>query len=304
VLCRAREQLPVTATPATDGPPRVLVLGATGTVGEPLVRALKDRDVTLRVGTRDPESARERFDAGLDAVRFDVRRPETWGPALEGVERCFLLYPPGTDLASIRSVADAADRMGVDRVVFLSILGAQRLPILPHRRIERHLAGTGLTPTFLRASWFFQNLSGIHRPEILEREEIYVPAGSGAVSAVDARDVAAVAAAALTESGHGHRAYDLTGPASLTFDAMAGAFSDVLDRPITYADPDPLSFAAHMIGRGQAPGFVAFMVAEYTAIRLGVGGRTSGDVERVLGREPRSIRAFVSDLEDAFRTAG
>lgn len=292
----------VTAPTGHDEAPRILVPGATGTVGEPLVRALLGGP-TVRVGTRDPAGAREAFDVDPEIVHFDFARPETWGRALEGVDRLFLLYPPGIDVASIRSFADAANRVGVDRVVFLSILGAERLPILPHRRIERHLERTGLSPTFLRASWFFQNFSGIHRQEIVERDEIYVPAGSGAVSAVDARDVAAVAAAALTESGHGHRAYDLTGPVALTFEDVATAFSAALDRQIAYTDPDPLSFAVHMYRRGFAPGFVAFMVLEYTAIRLGVGGRTTGDVERVLGRQPRPIGEFVGDHLTEFREA-
>ncbi|TKX56969.1 SDR family oxidoreductase [Halorubrum sp. SS7] len=280
---------------------RLLVTGATGTVGDPLVRALADRDASVRVATRSPEHARDAFGDGPEPVAFDLGRPETWGAALAGADRLFLLYPPGSAVSDVREFADAADRVGVEHVVFLSILGAEKLPVLPHRRIERHLAGTGMDHTFLRASWFAQNLSEIHRREIVERDEIFVPAGDGVLSFTDARDVAAVAARVLTEPGHANRAYDLTGPAALDFEEVADVFTEVLDRPIAYADPSRLTFARRMYERGFSPGFVAFMTAEYSVVRLGRSGRTTGDVEAVLGRPPRTVREFVADYADEFR---
>ena len=293
----------------SDGPPgdpvgdsgRVLVTGATGTVGEPLVRELLDAGASVRVAARDPERARDAFGDGAEYVEFDLGRPETWGAALAGVDRLFLLYPPGSAVSDVREFADAADRTGVERAVFLSILGAEKLPVLPHRRIETHLAGTAIACTFLRASWFTQNLSEIHRAEIVERDEIFVPAGDGVLSFTDARDVAAAAATVLTETGHGDRAYDLTGPAALDFEEVATVFSDVLDRRIAYADPSRLAFARRMSRRGFSPGFVAFMIVEYSVVRLGRSGRTTDDVETLLGRPPRTVRDFVADYADEFR---
>ncbi|SFR30975.1 Uncharacterized conserved protein YbjT, contains NAD(P)-binding and DUF2867 domains [Halorubrum sodomense] len=289
----------------SDGEPdRVLVTGATGTVGEPLVRRLLEDGTPVRVATRDPERARDEFGDVPEYVEFDLGRPETWGTALAGSDRLFLLFPPESGVGAVTEFADAAERVGVDRAAFLSILGAEKLPVLPHRRIETHLAGTGIACTFLRASWFAQNLSEIHRREIVDRDEIFVPAGDGVLSFTDARDVAAVAATVLTESGHADRAYDLTGPAALDFREAADVFSDVLDRPIGYADPSRPAFGLAMYRRGFSPGFVAFMIAEYSLVRLGLSGRTTDDVETVLGRPSRTLREFVDDHADAFRAAG
>ena len=286
--------------PADDSD-RILVTGATGTVGEPLVWKLLEDGAAVRVATRDPERARDEFGDAPEYVEFDLDRPETWGTALAGVDRLFLLFPPGSGVGAVTEFADAAERVGVDRAAFLSILGAEKLPVLPHRRIEKHLAGTDIACTFLRASWFAQNLSEIHRREIVDRDEIFVPAGDGVLSFTDARDVAAVAAAVLTESGHADRAYDLTGPAALDFREVADVFSDVLDRPISYADPSRPAFALAMYRRGFSPGFVAFMIAEYSVVRLGFSGRTTDDIETVLGRPPRTLREFVADYADEFR---
>ncbi len=269
----------------------ILVTGATGRVGAPLVQGLAG-EAPVRVASRDPESAVERFDA--DCVRFDLEHPETWGPALDGVDRLFLLFPPTVGVEAVIEFVDAARRTGVERVVSLSVLGAEKVPVLPHRRIERHLEPR-FDYTFLRAAYFMENLTGIHRPEIVERDELYVPAGDGALGLVDARDVAAVAAAALTEPGHRNRAYDVTGPDALTFDEMARVLSAELGREITYADPGRLAFAWHMYRRGVSPGLVAFMLAEYEVTRRGRSGRTTDDVERVLGREPRDIATFITD---------
>lgn len=282
----------------------VLVIGATGTVGEPLVQLLLDSRVPIRVATRSAQTARETFGDEPAYVDFDLERPETWGETLAGIDRMFLLLPPGSGVSTVHDFTDAADRSGVEHVVFLSLLGAEKIPILPHRRIENHLAQTEMTSTFLRASWFMQNLSEIHRPEIVERDEISVPAGDGVLSLVDARDVAAVAATVLTESGHGDRAYDLTGPAALDFSEVAEAFSDVLDRPIRYENPSRLAFGRHMYQRGHSLGFVLFMIVEYSVVRRGFSGRTTDDVETIMGRSPRPIRDFVEDYADVFRPAG
>ena len=281
---------------------RVLVTGGTGTVGEPLVSQLLDSPVAVRVATRSPESARERFGDGAEYVAFDLDHPETWGDALAAVDRLFLLLPPGVGVDRVREFVDAASRMGVRHVAYLSILGAETLRVVPHRRIERHLETSGMATTFLRASYFMQNLSEIHRPEIVERDEIYIPAGDGTLSFVDARDVAGVAATVLTESGHENRAYDLTGPAALDFHAVADVFTDVLDRPISYANPSRLAFARHMYRRGVPAGLVAFMLVEYSVVRLGFAGRTTDDVEAILGQPPRTMAQFVADHADLFRS--
>jgi uncharacterized protein YbjT (DUF2867 family) len=279
------------------------VTGATGTVGSRVVSALADRGESVLAGVRDPASAADRVPEEVERREFDFERPETWGGALAGADRLFLMRPPAVSDVKrhVTPFVDAAVRTGVEHVVYLSVLGAENNPLLPHRKIERHLESADAAHTFLRASFFMQNLNEVHREEIVERDEIFVPAGEGATSFVDARDVAEVAAVALVEPGHRNRGYDVTGPAALTYRQAAGVFSAVLDRSIEYADPSIPEFAWHMHRRGFDWSYVAVMVGIYTTARLGLADRVTDDAARVLGREPRTLREYVADYADEFR---
>ena len=199
-------------------PSPILVTGAPGNVGTPLVRELLRLDAPVRIAARDVAAARAAFGDAVEVVPFDFTNPATFG-AFDGVERMFLLRPP--EIADVDGVIvpalHAAAERGVRHVVFLSIQGAERNRIVPHRKIEDRLCASGLAWTFVRAAYFMQNLSTTHAPEIRELDEIWVPAGRGSRTAhVDARDVAAVAARALVEDGHAGMAYTPTGPAAVT----------------------------------------------------------------------------------------
>ncbi len=134
----------------------ILVTGATGTVGREVARLLGARGLPVRAALRDPGRADDAMPAGVAPVPFDFGRPETYDLALRGVEALFLMRPPA--ITDTRRYVDpliaTARAAGVRRVVFLSVLGAERLPVVPHRRIERSLEASGMAYTFLRPSFF------------------------------------------------------------------------------------------------------------------------------------------------------
>jgi uncharacterized protein YbjT (DUF2867 family) len=279
----------------------ILVTGATGTVGQHVVAALSDRDVTITIGVRDPETvSNETADAG-DVIEFDFTMPETWGRALADVDGIFLVRPPVVDKSDIGSFVEAAERVGVARVVYLSTLGAEKNVLIPHHWIENRITATAMEYTLLRASFFMQNLLEVHRPDIVEHGEIFVPAGDGKTSFVDARDIGEAAAIVLTEPGHANRSYELTGPEALDYEAVATIFGDVLDRPISYPNPSLLAFGRRMRRREKSLGFIALMCGIYTTARLGLAARVTTDSRNLLGRRPRGMRAFVEDHADDFR---
>ena len=272
--------------------PLIFVMGATGNVGGEVARQLSAAEIHFRIGVRQPEKAPQL--PGVEVCRFDAGDPATYR-ALDGVQRMFVLWPPGTDVhRDVLPVLEAARSRGVRQMVFLSILGAERIRVVPHRRVEEWLEASGLDWVFLRASYFMQNLSGVHRDDIRLRDEVFLPAGRGRTSFIDVRDVAAVAVRALQE-GHRNCAYDLTGALALNYEQVADALSVTLGRQIRYSDPSPLKFVRVSLERGVALAFALFMLAEYTVARLGLAGRVTADMQEVLGRAPISLRRFAED---------
>lgn len=277
--------------------PVIAVSGATGTVGRAVVDELtggsgsgrRVRRLTRRPGTPAGEA--------VEDVRFSFTEPHTWPAAFAGVDRLFLVRPP--DLVAVTrdllpAVAAARDA-GVRRVVFLSVLGAERNPLLPHRRVERWLDTSGLAATHLRAGNFLQNLTTVHADDIRLRDQLVVPAGEATMSYVDARDVAAVAAACLLDRAPVRGAHDLTGPEAIDHHRVARALTDALGRPITYNRPSLPAYWAHTRRTGMPAGVIAATSVLYTLARVGIGSRTSPDVATVLGRPARDVDTFARD---------
>ncbi|HYO42231.1 MAG TPA: NmrA family NAD(P)-binding protein [Candidatus Limnocylindrales bacterium] len=284
----------------------VLVTGAPGNVGTPLVLELLRLGASVRVAALDVAAARTVFGDEVEVVPFDFADPTTSG-VFDGVERMFLLRPPAiadVDGVMVPALRAAAER-GVRHVVFLSIQGAERNRIVPHRKIEDRLRTSGMAWTFVRAAYFMQNLSTTHAPEIREIDEIWVPAGRTSRTAhVDARDVAAVAARALVEDGHEGMAYTPTGPAALTYDEIATILSAELGRPIRYADPGLPAFWRRLRHRGLPRAMVGVMLGIYTAARLGLAAGITDDVQRITGRPPIAFAAFAHDSRAAWLLPG
>lgn len=280
----------------------VLVTGGTGTVGSRVAEQLRETEIPVRAAARDPTD--DRIPDGVDAVAFDFEKPETWGPAFDGVDALFLMRPPemGRVHEWITPAIDAAIRSGIDHVVLLSVLGAEKIPILPHRRIEKHLEKADVEATFLRASFFMENLTEVHGDEIRDQGEIVVPAGEGVTSFVASDDIAAVAVAVLTDPQYAGEAYDVTGPEALSYHEVADLFTEVLGREVRYADPSLIEFARHSRALGRDWSFIGAMTVVYTTARLGIAGRVTDDVQHVLGRPPTSLREWLRDHSSTFRS--
>lgn len=284
---------------------RILVTGAPGNVGTPVVHELRELGASsFRVAARHPDAARQHLGDDLEIVPFDFLKPETF-KVFEGVERVFLVRPPA--LANVeRDIAPAlraAQRAGVQQIVFLSLQGVENNRVVPHHKIEVLIQELGLSYTFLRAGFFMQNLSTTHRDEIAQRDEIAVPVGDARTSFIDTRDIAAVAARVLTEEGHEHQAYVLTGAEALTYDEVAATLSRVLGRNIRYTRPSVWRFFQQQLAKGQKLGFAFVVTMLYTITRFGNAATVSEDVQRVLQRPPRSLETFVRDHQACWQRA-
>ena len=275
----------------------ILVTGATGNIGLDVFKQLVARGVPATAAVRNPDKARLVLGQDAALVTFDFKTPETFAPAFAGMKKLFLMRPP--DIADVktyvRPVITAAKAAGVEHIVFLSLLGVENNPVVPHYTIEKDLMASGMVWTFLRASFFMQNLSTTHRDEIKNENGLIMPVGHGKTSFIDGRDIAAVAVNALTEAGHENKAYALTGSEALDYFTVADMLSDTLGRKITYRNPSIIAFARRMKAKGNPWAYVLVTCALYTTARLGMAAKITDETAQLLGRPPISMKQFVQD---------
>jgi uncharacterized protein YbjT (DUF2867 family) len=282
----------------------VLVTGATGTVGSAVVRELGERGARVRAFVRDPDRAAAILGEDVELAIGDFDEPASILRALDGVDGLFLACGNGPGQVRYETTAiDAAAAAGVGRIVKLSAIGAEVGSPLAfwdwQGRIEQHLAQSGVTAVVLRPANYMTNLLA-SAEAIAHTGMLFAPAGGARVAMIDPRDVAAVAAVALTEDGHDGQVYALTGPAALTYDEVAEALSDATGRGIAFVDVDDEAARQGMLEAG-LPGFVTdFLVGLFGALRAGAHAVPTGTVRAVTGREPRSIGEYAREHAGAF----
>jgi uncharacterized protein YbjT (DUF2867 family) len=285
---------------------KILVSGASGNVGSEVVRELLKLNAPVRAVYSDPTRLlhhdTEDSPDGCEVVGLRFGEPGSYPAAFTGIEQVFLMRPPPiSDVKKfIFPAIDAARLAGVRHFVFLSLIGIENNQRVPHYAIEQYLLQSGMETTFLRCSFFMQNLNTTHRKEIRERSEIYIPAGQARTSFIDARDIGAVAALALTRPGHAGQAYNLTGGEALDYTQVAQIFTRVLGRPVLYRDPPLLAYFWRQVTAGVELPFALISTWLYWNTRNGMAERVTPEVERLLGRRPISLEQYVQDYKDSW----
>ncbi|MBO0851721.1 MAG: SDR family oxidoreductase [Pseudonocardia sp.] len=282
----------------------VLVTGATGNTGRSLVELVRRRGVPVRAMVRSAAD-RDEFDGtGVDAVVADFDDPASVAEALAGVRRAYLVTPSSERAqAQQERFVHLAAHAGVRHLVKLSQLAADEASpvrfLRYHAAVERRIRELDLEFTFLRPNLYFQGLLALAGP-IREQGRIFAPIGDARVSAVDVRDIAAVAATALTEPGHAGATYTITGPAAITHSEIADAIGAALGREVTFVDVAPEAFAANL--RGVLPDWqLDGLLEDYAHYRRGEAAEVLPTVAEVTGAAPRGVAEFARDYADAFR---
>jgi len=269
----------------------ILVTTPTGKVGQELIPLLRERGVSLRLGAHSVEKTRAAF-PGLEVVPLDHTRPETHAAAVAGVDAVYLASPGDFPSAPEKALVDAARKAGVKKIVKLAAFGVEHSDN-PLRQVEEHVRASGIPFTFLHPSWFMQNFTtslagGLKSGTLAE------PAADRKIAFIDARDIAAVAAEALTRPGHDGKTYTLTGSEQLSRAEVAAIVGKELGRTITYLPVTDEQFRAAVKGF-LTPSYTDLMSALYGMVRAGVYEATSPTVQEVLGRPPITFARFVKE---------
>jgi uncharacterized protein YbjT (DUF2867 family) len=276
----------------------ILLTGSTGSVGLALAQLLSQRGIAYRAMVRDVAKASSLDLAGVEWVQGDFHDPASLRPALEGIDRVFLLAPPVEHIDQIEATfIDIAATCGVRHIVNLSAVGAGIG--VPHRfgqwhgLTEKYLHESTLDFTILRPNFFMQNL--LTMTAMIQQGTLYVPAGEGKAPFVDARDIAAVAASCLTETGHEGKIYEVTGPVAIGYADIAATLSKVLGRTINYVDVPIAAAQASMLETGMPAWLVDALNELNTGLKENRFGLVTDVVSEVGHKTPIGLESFVRD---------
>ncbi|MCY1741491.1 SDR family oxidoreductase [Ensifer adhaerens] len=275
---------------------KILVLGSNGTIGSKVVRALVARGETVRAASRKATAV-----DGAEAVAFDYEDATTFGPALDGVDRLFVLTPAGylDPVGLVGPIMAAAAARGI-KVVLMTVIGVDADDNIPYRQLELQLEKTGTPFVILRPNWFSDNFQS-YWIEGIRHGAIAVPAAEGRTSFIDTRDIAESIVAALTSEAFNGRAFNLTGPEALSYGEAASILSRVTVKPIAYTPVDDETFVGVLVGAGVPEDYARFLASIFHPVREGWVANPTGDVKILTGHEPRSLETYAKDNAEALR---
>ncbi|WP_336800922.1 SDR family oxidoreductase [Kaistia sp. MMO-174] len=269
---------------------KILVLGATGNVGRPLVKALLAKGEAVKAASRSGQPVE-----GAEGVVFDYADPASFGPAFDGVDRAYVMLPAGYVAAKelLLPVVEAAAARGV-KIVFQSVFGVEADDSIPYRQVEIAIEKSGVPYVILRPNWFADNFHTYWKAGV-DHGAIAVPAADGKSSFIDVRDIAESAAAALTTDRFDGRAFNLTGPEALGYAEAATILSGVVGKEIAYTPVEDDAFIAILTGAGVPEDYARLLTSIFYPVRQGWTAVVTKDVETLTGKSPRSVETYAAD---------
>jgi uncharacterized protein YbjT (DUF2867 family) len=281
----------------------IVVTGATGTIGRPLIHHLRQRGEPVRAVVR--HSVGRDVPADVEIVECDLSHPDGLGAALRNVSALFV-HPRAVGIAAPDLLRIAADR-GVQRVVGLSAinvddpLGQQpsRFQGDRNKEVEDAVASSGLPWVSVRAGTFAINISMVWAAQIRAGSNVVRgPYGSFAEAVLHEQDLAAVIAAALCDHSLAGR-IPVTGPRALTYAQMVTTIGEVIGRPLRYEEISVTQSIENMVSQGVPRPFVEALMARYRR-DIAKPVEVSGNVEKILGRPAKTYSDWVGDHAAAF----
>jgi len=282
----------------------ILVTGASGTVGKYVAQEVSRTRCEYRLMYRSAADAAAAGDSAK-AVVADFADNASLRKALEGVDSVYLVCSPIPQLVELETnTIDACKKTGVRHVVLNSALGAADYPkSFPgwHRKVEDKLKASGLTHTILRPNSFHQNVTTYFAPTVRAQGAFYAAVGNSRTSFLDVRDIAVVAAQALTDTKHAGRTYELNGPEGLSYTQVAEKISKHAGRPAKYVDLPMDVIRKAMLDQGMPEWQVTALLELQEYYVSGRGGATDGLLRTLLQRDPITMDQFLNEYKDEFR---
>lgn len=276
----------------------ILVTGGTGTIGSYLLKYLKEYDARYKVFVRNARKADKLRSEGHEVVMGDFEDKDSVEKAMAGVSKVFLNSSAGPQQVSHQlTVVEAAGSNSVSHIVKVSAWGTGPDSSLHmgrwHSDIEQAIRDSGMTYTFLQANGFMQNFFA-YSSSIKGQGRIFAPT-QGKYSAVDASDVARVAARVLTGDGYDNQTYELTGPSAVGMRDVARAISTVINKEVRYVPISSKDAEKNMRSSGMPDWLVEDLMELSRMYATNQASHVSSDISRLTGSRATDVSRFSED---------
>ncbi|WP_299871779.1 hypothetical protein [uncultured Cocleimonas sp.] len=258
----------------------ILIIGKNGKTGARVNQRLQSLGYKTRAVSRST------------SLSFDWENSDTWRPAIEGTHSAYVTYQPDLAVpraeATIKEFVQLAKDVGLEHIVLLSGRGEDGA-----QRAEEILKTSGLSWNIVRASWFAQNFSESFMLEGILDGELVLPAGDIAEPFIDVDDIADVVVAALTETSHRNKLFEVTGPRALTFAQCIDEISDAIGHPLKFTSI-PVDAYINALNEQGVPKEMQWLLRElFTVVFDGRNCEVMSGVEEALGRPATDFKTYI-----------
>lgn len=280
---------------------RILVTGATGNIGLEVVHYLSELnfDSQIFAAVRNIEKAKKVFKnhPDLHYRSFDFENQNTFSQAFEQVDILFLLRPPHiSDVENLfRPLLNSAKENRINKIVFLSVQGAEKSKIIPHNKIERIIQELRFEYIFVRPSYFMQNLTTTLLPEILNKRSITLPSGRAKFNWIDVKNIGEASANLIAQfKKYQNQAYEITGTENKNFREIASLMTEITGERIKFKNINPISFFFQKKNEGVQSGFAIVMTILHFLPRLQAEPKISNNYQKLTGKTPTTLKEFIN----------
>ncbi len=286
---------------------RLLITGATGNVGESVLKSLLEKkgDFQVQAGLRNTSHGNTTSsDPRLSLVHFDFEDRKSVKLALANCEILFLLRPP--QIADVEKyfspLIEAAKEAHIQHLVFLSVAGAEKNSFIPHFKIEKLIRESGLSYTFLRPAYFMQNFTTTLLKDIVERQLVFLPAGKAKFNLIDVQDLGDAAAEVLLNAEeHKEKAYQLSNSELLNFMEMCEIISKATGKKIKYKSPNLIAFYLRKRREDQPPMLILVMIMLHYLPRFQTNPTPNDSLDQIIGKSARTLNDFAQAQKETLR---
>lgn len=286
---------------------KILITGATGNIGVELIRFLNKIETSFRIiaGVRNIEKAKNLFKdyPSLEYVHFDFEDSKTFDTALNGIDRIFLLRPPHISDVDryFKPLIETIKKKEINKIVFLSVQGAEKSKVIPHNKIERLINEYSLDYIFMRPAYFMQNLTTTLIEDIRSKRAIILPSGRAKFNWIDVENIGKAGAVLLNKfHDYKNQSFEITGMENESFYKVTEMINSVIKSSIRYQNVNPFRFYRIKKREGMVKGMIIVMIMLHFLPRLQKQPGISNTYEKLTGEKPTDLKSFIHREKQKF----